>query len=577
MKRTYALLLALLTPALPAAAQSGAGAWDGPDAPACASHLRLAQGALNDDHADFARAAELTGLAPIRSRLIRRISDERPLVACAERITTAWGTAPGSGVRRWSPSVELLPVAWSSHFNSAYPRDRNNGALWAGRGLSTELRGGVEMRWGPLSAAFAPTIAYQQNRAFEIMDNPWAEGYSPYLYPGWPTTIDWPQRFGDRPFWTLDPGQSYVRLDAFSLALGISNENLWWGPARRNPILMSNTAPGFQHLFLGTSRPVNVGIGKFEAEAIWGRLEGSEHFYLNSWDDRQLLAGLVFDFEPRGVPGLFLGGARVYLRDLPVGGLPLSTWLLGPYRGVSDNPQGYDNPEGDNQLISAFVRWAPPRASFEAYLEWAREDHWADLDELIAVPDASQGFTLGFQKVVPRGERWLRIAGEATQLADPLPTIWRWNVPFYAHHQLQRGYTHRGRLLGAAIGPNANAQYLGVDLFTPAGRRGLFVERTRYNVDANGGLWTRKYGAEGADVEWTIGLHQHLFLRRFDLGWSLAHSYRRNRNYLGLYRSSPEFITERNWNLRFDLAWRPGARAQAGAPRTTAPVTEGRR
>jgi hypothetical protein len=529
---------------------------------------------LTDPYADFGRVAEVAGQTPLHPRLIRRTSEERRFTLCAEELANSWGHAPDHTTLPGGLELELLPAAWSSHFNSAYPRDRNNGVLWAGRGLSTELRGGIALRWGPLSAALAPALLYQQNRSFEIATGTAHPDFSPYIYQGHPQRIDWPQRFGDSSFGGVDLGQSYLRVDAYHFALGISNENLWWGPALRNPLLMSNTAPGFPHLFLGTSGPVDLWIGRFEGQAIWGRLSESDYFDNDPDNDRRLLAGLVVNFEPRWIRGLFLGAARSYLREIPVGGLPRSTWLIGPYQEVRDNPLGRGHSEADNQLFSVFARWVPPRAGFEAYIEYARDDHWADLEELIAVPDASRAFTMGFQKVLPRrDESWLRIAAEVTQIADPLPTIRRPLFVVYTHGQLRQGYTHNGRLLGAAIGPNANSQFLGVDLFTATGRRGAFVERVRYNVDANGERWVRAYGAEGADIEWNAGVHRHHLLRRLDLGWALTHSYRRNRHYFGLYGDAPEFRAERSWNIRFDLGWRPGGLMPRETTPSAPPVT----
>jgi hypothetical protein len=574
MKRAHPILLAfvaLLTLAHPAAPQPSMGT--GEAAVACPTPLRLGQIGLTDPHADFARAAQLTGVSPGRSFLIRRSGGERGIEICADEVTTPWSRPPDAHRLPGGLEVEWLPLVSSSHYNTAYPRDRNYGVLWAGRGLSAELHGGLALRWGPLSAAAAPTLHYSQNRAYEIIEAAPPSGFSRYIYRGHPHNIDWPQRPGDRPISGIDAGQSYLRLDASHLALGLSNENLWWGPARRHPLLMSNTAPGFPHIFLGSSDPVDLWIGHLEGQAIWGRLQESEYFDNNPANDRRLLAGLVVSFEPRWVRGLYLGAARSYLREVPVGGLSTSDWLLSPYRGIRDNPLGRGHPEADNQLFSVFARWAPPRSGFEAYFEFARDDHWEDLEDLIAEPEVSGAYTLGFQKVLPRGEHWLRIAGELTQIADPLPTLRRPLFTIYTHGQLRQGYTHRGRLLGAAIGPSANAQFLGVDLFTPSGRRGVFVERIRYDVDANREQWERRYGAAGADVEWSIGIDQHLFLPRFDLGWSLTHSYRRNRHYLGLFAAEPYFHTERNWSLRFDLAWRPGSRAPLTALRESpAPV-----
>lgn len=556
MRRAYYLpLLVLPFLAHPAHAQTSPG--NTVVATPCESPLRVRQAMPSDAHADFARVAQLAGVAPRHSFLIRRGADRRSALVCTGEVAAPW-SRPEVGARLpGGLEFELLPLTSSSHYNSAYPRDRNNGALWAGRGLATDLHGGLALRWGPLSAAYAPTLVYQQNRDFEIVSTEVRAGLSPFVYRGRTGTIDWPQRPGDRSERFVDPGQSYVRLDIFPVALGVSTENLWWGPARRNPLMMSSTAPGFPHLFLGSSRPVDLWFGRIEGEAIWGRLDESGHFDNKPENDRRLLASVAFSFEPRWFPGLYLGASRSYLRNLPETGLPPTrVWLLSPYRDIRDNPGRGE--EADNQLFSVFARWAPPRSGFEAYFEFARDDHWADTKDLMAEPEVSGAFTAGFQKVLPRGERWWRIAGEVTQIADPLPTVRRPLFTFYAHGHLPQGYTHRGRMLGAAIGPNSNAQFLGVDLFTPGGMRGLFLERVRAHVDANSEQWERRFGGAGADIEWSIGAHQRLSLRHFDLGWSLTHSYRRNRDYLGLYAEETYFMAERNWNLKLDLAWRPG-------------------
>lgn len=512
-------------------------------------------------HADLLRVAELAGHAPTHTNLIERASSPSKGFLCDSELTRPW-THTHSTYELGPLGMRLLPFYSATHYNSAYPRDHNNAGLWAGRGLATELNGGIRIQLGPLSAGVIPTLTYHQNRYFETVEYTGSNRYSELVYPGKPTSIDWPQRLGDESKTEFSLGQSYLRLDLSYLALGISNENLWWGPARRNPLLMSSTAPGFPHLFLGTSKPVYLWVGHLETELIWGRLEESPYFDNDPSNDRNLLAGIVLSFQPRGLPGLYLGGARSFIRGLPPGGLSTSAWLIDPYRGVQDNPLGRDNPESDNQLVSAFARWAPPGTGFEAYFEFGREDHWADLDDLIAEPEVSGGYTIGLQQLFPYRDGWLRLGGELTQLSDPLPTLRRSLVTFYTHSQLRQGYTHRGRILGAPIGPNANSQYLGLDRFTPDGRRGIYLERIRYNVDANSERWVRTYGAAGADIEFTVGLHQHLFLGDFELGWALTHSYRQNRNQIGLRRPEPEVITERNWGLRLDLGWRP----QLGRP-----------
>src|SRR5690606_11480685 len=134
------------------------------------------------------------------------------------------------------------------------------------------------------------------------------------------------------------------------------------------------------HVFLGTSRPLDVRIGRLEAEAIWGRLAESEHFDTIPDNDTRLFAGLVVAFSP-GSTGLTIGVARSYLRTLPPDGLSLGDQLWGPYTGIRDNPQ--DPSQGDNQLLSAFFRWGLPASGFEVYGEYAREDHWEDGKDLL--------------------------------------------------------------------------------------------------------------------------------------------------------------------------------------------------
>jgi len=560
MKRAYYLLFLFLAHPFAVPAAHGQGA---PRASAatesCPAPRRVAQLMPSDAHADFVRVAQLAGMAPRSSLLLRRGADTRFAVVCREDEMTAPWSQPGPGLSLpGGLHIDLIPLTSSTHYNSAYPRDRNNGALWAGRGVSTELKGGVSFRWGPLSGAFAPVLLYEQNRAFSIVTGtPPRPGLSPYVYRGNTGNIDWPRRPGDETQSGIDLGQSYLRLDIFPIALGVSTENLWWGPGRRNALIMSSTAPGFPHVFLGSSRPVNLWFGKFEFDAVWGRLEESDYFDDNPENDRRLIASLAVGFGPRWIPGLYLGASRSFLSRLPRTGLPpTSSWLLDPYRDVRDNPTKAEG--ADNQLLSVFARWAPPRTGFEAYFEFARDDHWADFVDLMSEPEVSGAFILGFQQVLTRGERWWRIAGELSDLGDRLPTVRRRNFTVYTHGQLPQGYTHRGRLLGAAIGPGSNSQYLGVDRFSPTDVRGIFIERVRAHPDANAEAWLRRYGGAGSDIEWSIGVHQRLFLRRFDLGWAVTHSYRRNRDYVGLYATERYFTAERNWHLRLDLAWRPG-------------------
>jgi len=498
--------------------------------------------------ANLLRLAQLTGDAPPAPLLIRRTAD--PGAVCAGASGAGALLLP-AGQQGGRIQGSLLPVSVRGTFNSAFPEDRNNGAAWAGRGLTTVLTGGVAFRVGPLEGAVTPLAAWQQNDAFEVavVDAP---GDSRWADRGHTGSIDLPQRFGDEAYTVLDPGQSYLRVRSHGAMAGVSTENLWLGPAVRTPLLMSSTAAGIPHVFAGTSRPIDVGIGRLEAQAIWGRLEESDYFDADPENDNQLLAGLFVDFEPAILPGLYLGAARLYLTNLQGTELGVLDYLRVPYTDVRGNPVG------DNQLLAIFGRWVHPEAGFEAWAEWGREDHWGAWLDLLKEPDHSQAYVLGVQKVMGTLESGWRLQGELIHLESALPLRGgRGVISFYTHGGDQ-GLTQRGQLIGAWIGPGSDAQIIAADLLRPWGMVGGYVERVRYDADAYYSMFSTFYGHNGHDVSIGLGMRGLVVRGPFEamaeLGWKRRH----NRDFIGLEGGAGNFGSEDNLALDVGLTWRPG-------------------
>ncbi|HYW06055.1 MAG TPA: hypothetical protein VE913_03810, partial [Longimicrobium sp.] len=131
-------------------------------------------------------------------------------------------------------------------FNSTRPYGQNDGPVWAGRGATVVVEGGVTGRWGPLSASLVPTAFIAQNADFELA--PIAPEAPPFAAPTSFDQIDYPQRFGNGSYARVDPGESTVRLDARGIAVAVSTASQQWGPAADLPILLGNNAGGFPHL-----------------------------------------------------------------------------------------------------------------------------------------------------------------------------------------------------------------------------------------------------------------------------------------------------------------------------------------
>ena len=306
--------------------------------------------------------------------------------------------------------------------------------------------------------------------------------------------------------------------------------------AGRNSILMSNTAAGFPHVLLGTGRPVDVGISKLEAQVYMGRLDRSKYFPDQS---HAYLYALLVDYEPLWAPGLYLGFGYASVRS-----------RVGFTGGA--NPNG---------LLSAFGRWVFPQIGFEVYGELARDDY-GSLKDFLREPDHSMAFTVGLQKVWASSGRWVRVRVEDTDLASLVgPRPWRPSpVPYYTH-PYNLSYTNGGQYIGTPIGPGGSGQYLGVDVLTPSGWYGGYLERVRRHEDVY--LYVLGGPPERNDVELTAGVRHVRSFGTLGLGVDLAVSRRLSRDL--------SVGAETAARLAVELTWSPAPRAPPPRPADAEP------
>jgi hypothetical protein len=322
------------------------------------------------------------------------------------------------------------------------------------------------------------------------------------------------------------------------LSVVASNESMWWGPGIDNAIVMSNNAAGFPHVSLGTSRLLNIGIGKIEASWIWGRLSESPYFDSADTNNTRFITGIVADLELDVLPGLYVGATRLFYEAMPPAGLDLGEYFI-VFQGLfKASQQAADNPSGNDlrdQFISLFARWVLPASGFETYVEWARNDHSQDLRDFLVQPEHSQSYTLGFQKVMLTGGGGIvRMRAELSNLERSTTIRDGRSTPrFYIHHLVRQGYTHRGQLIGAGIGPGGRSQHFALDLFRSWGSVGLFTRRevndneAYYNLRAQDLLEIRQN-----DVEIYVGLAGRWLGSRYIVGGELALGRELNRYFI---------------------------------------------
>lgn len=385
--------------------------------------------------------------------------------------------------------VVVLPFEINGVWNSDLPHTPNDGAMWAGRGVNSLVRAGVFVRHGPLSLIIAPELTTSRNRPFQVfpgVDPERSSFSSPWFLDRF--SADIPLRFGDEAFTRWSLGQSALTLEYGPVALGASTENVWWGPGIRNALVLSNNAEGFPKIFLRTRTPQQTRIGVIEAQVFAGGLSESLFFDTVSANDLRSISGVAVSLRPAFERNLTVGMTKVAMRPVDrardVPGRILDAFTK--WDKLPGSPGADSIPETD-QLVSVFVRWVFPRSGLEVYSEWSRLELPGSFKELLTTPEHTQGLILGLQWAHRSGEDGPTIRTQI-ELTTVEQTRIRFDRPgppdYYTGRAAPQGFTHRGQVLGASVGPGGSSQWLAVDYLEDAWRVGVYLSRVRWANDA---------------------------------------------------------------------------------------------
>lgn len=374
--------------------------------------------------------------------------------------------------------------------NSAVPYGENNEAAWYGKGFNTELQGGFWFTSDYVTITFRPQLVNQQNQEFDIprfipRDE---NGNIRYVAEGIGSIIDRPFRFGPASFQTLSLGYSSIRVHYKNIEAGVSNEPMWWGANIKYPLIMSNNAPGMPHFFLGTRGPLNIPyVGNFEFKWLGAFPEDSEYFDQPiQYQKDRFMNAVNLSYSPFFAPNIHFGWTRAVHTYLETGvleaehlGLVFDPFLLKNFEQTR-GPVKLIEPR--NHLNSLYARWVWPESRIEIFGEYFRDDFAWDTRDLLMEPRHNSGYAFGFQKLIfGRYAHFYRLHVEFTNMTPGYLEEVRPQNYYYTDDRIRQGHTHEGQLIGAAIGPGSNSQYLGLDAYFDTGRLGLFVRRLADN------------------------------------------------------------------------------------------------
>jgi hypothetical protein len=461
----------------------------------------------------------------------------------ARRYSFASTKRPGLVIDYVRPTVGFI-------LNTAFPYGSNDGALWAGKGLTAYAQAGFALRYGPLSGTFAPLAFRSENKDFPLMDNGQI-GDLKFADGQFPLEIDKPQRFGDGPYARFDFGESELRVDIVGIGAGISNASQWWGPTTEFPYILGNNSGGFPHIFFGTSKPANIGIGTMHGKLVYGQLlqskyspvSGRDYFesYLRPGRVR-FMAGAVGAMQIKGLRGLEIGGMRFFHAATDSTGfkasdlkLPLQNLLKSRIQAEGDTVFGDDRSLLQNQLASIFFRWAPPSSGVEIYGEYGREDFSSDIRDFLLQPDHSSTINLGFRKAWLKGMRMNVVRAEIFNYEAPASGRTRGEGLIYLHQPLQQGHTSRGQMLGSNVGAGSgSAQLFAIERYTPGGKLKTFFSRvTQGEISLRQPAYdTGPPLPHPTDVQYSLGGEVTRFVGPFDVTGRAAFTSEANRHFL---------------------------------------------
>ena len=472
---------------------------------------------MADGVSDFIRREQLTGKLDLKNALLLQsyYTNYRALDSLipARKGNTSNQLQPD--IKTKKPQFIWLPFSSTIQFNSHHPYGWNDGSMIPSAGVEGQVSGGFLLSTGKFTLQLKPEIVYAENTAFETFPEEFYDGYWANYYQLL-NKADIPERFGNKSYHKIFPGQSSIRYNSGALSVGLSTENLWWGPGRYNALIMSNNAPGFAHITLNTTKPIETGIGSFEGQLIGGNLSASGiappdtnryfngiRLYQPKNDASRYIAGITISWQPKWVKGLFIGLAKAsYLYHSDISGIA----DILPLQGIIRSATEMNGKKAS--LGSLFARYVMPEEKAELYFEFGRNDKAASIVNVITDNGYPRAYVAGFRKLFAQKHpnEFIEFAAEFTQLELPTAELIQAGTSWYANPYVRQGFTNQGQVLGAGIGPGSNSELIDISWVSRFNKVGMKFERLAHNNDFyySAFVYTNDYTRHWIDISTTL-------------------------------------------------------------------------
>ena len=405
--------------------------------------------------------------------------------------------------------VQSISLNFDQQNNSLQPISFNDGNMYPARGWQERYSYGVNFKLLIFDINYQPEKLTVQNLTQEYYRGNTGDGNFIFKYFGMvANNIDNFRQFGYNRIEETTLGQSRAGIKFKYIAAGVSNENIWWGPGKRNSLVFTNNASGFQHYYLKTVEPIKTYIGNFELAGVVGKLDTTrfteiDQELLNACQackvfknlDEREINGITINYQPKSIPNFYIGYA--YARQ----------FYRHATNAVGDTVNFFSKDLPKQEIGSMFFRFAMPEDHAEFYGEMGMPNEvpwpWKFFKERMR-----PGFVFGATKLVPLKlfDSYLSLNVEFTQLQltnsrDILHEGYPWGGgkpnSWYLSTLVKQGWSNNGQLMGASIGPGSNNQSISLCWNKGFNKIGVFVERTVYNNDFYYSVYYNPYAANG--------------------------------------------------------------------------------
>lgn len=295
--------------------------------------------------------------------------------------------------------------AWSIGFrtelflNDNAPNLENTSDKWIGKGSSFFQGLNIQYQNRFVALSFEPFYFTNQNKEYS---ESWQDYFSSLPDSVKPYRLDQPYRerkFSnlndmrphlDIPYKSSGFREAQIYLHYNGLGIGYSNANMWWGQGYHSSLNMTNNTTGFPHLMIGTIKEQRYKDFSFNFRYIFAdslQSNAAKPFYT------AILSSLTYYSEPI----ITFGFSRAYLtggqRTIEV--ISKRDAMLIPFEALYLKDKPVDIWD---QTLVGYLSATFPESGLTVFVEYGRNDHAWDKDDLIRQPDHTAASIIGLRK-----------------------------------------------------------------------------------------------------------------------------------------------------------------------------------